>query len=47
MDSGEALAAVPALSRAGIPNIVIGSLDELTNPGRHRLAFHTLHRGRG
>ena len=42
VNSGEALATVPALSRAAIPNIVIGSLDELTNPQRYPLAFRTI-----
>ncbi len=42
VNSGEALATVPALSRAGVPNIVIGSLDELTNPQRYPLAFRTI-----
>ncbi len=42
VNSGEALAAVPALARAGIPNIVIGSLDELTNPAKYPLAFRTI-----
>jgi len=42
VNSGEALAVVPALARAGIPNIVIGSLDELTNPAKYPLAFRTI-----
>ena len=42
VNSGEALAVVPALTRAGIPNIVIGSLDELTNAQRYPLAFRTI-----
>ena len=42
VNSGEALAVVPALARAGIPNIVIGSLDELTNPSKYPLAFRTI-----
>ncbi len=42
VNSGEALATVPSLSRAGVPNIVIGSLDELTNPAKYPLAFRTI-----
>lgn len=42
VNSGEALATVPALSRAGIPNIIIGSLDDLTNPAKYPLAFRTI-----
>jgi branched-chain amino acid transport system substrate-binding protein len=42
VNSGEALAVVPALNRAGIPNIVIGSLDELINPAKYPLAFRTI-----
>jgi branched-chain amino acid transport system substrate-binding protein len=42
VNSGEALAVVPALTKAGIPNIVIGSLDELTNAQRYPLAFRTI-----
>ena len=42
VNSGEALAVVPVLNRAGTPNIVIGSLDELTNPAKYPLAFRTI-----
>ena len=42
VNSGESLATVPALNKAGILNIVIGSLDELTNPTRYPLAFRTI-----
>ena len=42
VNSGEALATIPVLARAGIPNIVIGSLDELINPARYPLAFRTI-----
>ncbi len=42
VNSGEALAVVPVLNRAGIPNIVIGSLDELTSPQKYPLAFRTI-----
>ena len=42
VNSGESLATVPALNKAGILNIVIGSLDELTNPAKYPLAFRTI-----
>ena len=42
VNSGESLATVPALARAGIPNIIIGTLDELTNPAKYPLAFRTI-----
>lgn len=42
VNSGEALAVVPALAKAGIPNIVIGSLDQLTDPAKYPLAFRTI-----
>ena len=42
VNSGESLATVPALARAGVLNIVIGSLDELINPTKYPLAFRTI-----
>jgi len=42
VNSGEALAVVPALAKAGIPDIVIGSLDQLTDPAKYPLAFRTI-----
>ena len=42
VNSSEALAVVPVLNRAGTPNIVIGSPDELTNPAKYPLAFRTI-----
>lgn len=42
VNSGESLATVPALARAGVPNIIIGTLDELTNPAKYPLAFRTI-----
>lgn len=38
-NSGEGLAAVPVIAAAGIPNIVEGVLDPLTNPTKYPLAF--------
>jgi branched-chain amino acid transport system substrate-binding protein len=34
VNSGEGLATTPIVARAGIPNIVIGSVDELTYSDR-------------
>jgi len=42
VNSGEALATVPSLARAGVPNIIIGSLDELVNSAKYPLAFRTI-----
>lgn len=42
VNSGEALATVPSLARAGVPNIIIGSLDELVIPAKYPLAFRTI-----
>lgn len=42
VNSGEALATVPVLARAGAPNIIIGSLDELVSPSKAPLAFRTI-----
>ncbi len=38
-NSGEGLAAVPVIAAAGVPNIVEGVLDPLTNPTKYPLAF--------
>jgi len=42
VNSGESLATVPALSKAGVLNIVIGSLEQLTDPAKYPLAFRTI-----
>lgn len=42
VNSGEALATVPVLARAGAPNIIIGSLDELVSSSKAPLAFRTI-----
>ena len=39
VNSGEGLAAVPILARAGIPNLVIGAIDELIDPVKYPRAF--------
>src|SRR5215212_8275372 len=42
VNSGESLATVPMVAKAGIPNIVIGALDELIDPVRFPLAFRAI-----
>ncbi len=37
VNSGEGLATTPIIARAGIPNIVIGSIDELTDATKFRV----------
>jgi branched-chain amino acid transport system substrate-binding protein len=40
--SGEGLATVPVIAKAGVPNIVIGTVDILTNPEKYPLAFRVI-----
>lgn len=42
VNSGESLATVPILARAGTPNIVIGAIDELINEKKYPLAFRAI-----
>jgi branched-chain amino acid transport system substrate-binding protein len=42
VNSGESLATVPALNKAGVLNIVIGSLEQLIDPAKYPLAFRTI-----
>lgn len=42
VNSGESLATVPILARANMPNIIIGTLDELIDPVRYPLAFRAI-----
>ena len=42
VNSGEGLAAVPIIARAGVPNLVIGALDELINPEKYPRAFRVI-----
>jgi branched-chain amino acid transport system substrate-binding protein len=42
VNSGESLATVPIVARAGIPNIVIGTIDELTSATKFPLAFRAI-----
>jgi branched-chain amino acid transport system substrate-binding protein len=42
VNSGESLATIPVVSRAGIPNIVVASIDELTDPVKFPRAFRVI-----
>ncbi len=42
VNSGEGLAATPILARAGIPNLVIGAIDELTDAKKYPRAFRMI-----
>ena len=42
VNSGESLATVPIVAKAGIPNIVIGTVDELIDPRKYPRAFRAI-----
>lgn len=42
VNSGESLATVPVVARAGVPNIVISTVDELTDPAKYPRAFRVI-----
>lgn len=42
VNSGESLATVPIVAKAGIPNLVIGSIDELVDARRYPRAFRAI-----
>jgi len=42
VNSGEALATTPVLARAGIPNVLIAVVDELTDPVKYPRAFRVV-----
>jgi len=42
VNSGEALATVPLVARTGTPNIVIGAVEELTDPKKYPRAFRAI-----
>ena len=42
VNSGEGLATTPIVARAGIPNLVIGSIDQLTDPKKYPRAFRVI-----
>ena len=46
VNSGESLATVPIVSRAGIPNLVIGTVDELVDPVKYPRAFRAINTNR-
>lgn len=46
VNSGEGLATTPILARAGVPNIVVGSIDELTDPVKYPRAFRAINTNR-
>jgi len=46
VNSGESLATVPIVAKAGLPNLVIGTVDELTNPKKYPRAFRLINTNR-
>lgn len=46
VNSGESLATVPIVARAGIPNLVIGTVDELVDAKRYPNAFRAINTNR-
>ncbi|HEX7954262.1 MAG TPA: ABC transporter substrate-binding protein [Burkholderiales bacterium] len=46
VNSGESLATVPIVARAGIPNLIIGTIDELVGAKRFPLAFRAINTNR-
>ena len=42
VNSGEGLATTPMLARAGVPNIIIGAIDELTDAQKYPRAFRMI-----
>jgi branched-chain amino acid transport system substrate-binding protein len=46
VNSGESLATVPIVSRAGIPNLIIGTVDELVDPAKYPRAFRAINTNR-
>jgi branched-chain amino acid transport system substrate-binding protein len=46
VNSGEGLATTPIIARAGIPNLVIGSVDELIDPAKYPRAFRVINTNR-
>lgn len=46
VNSGESLPTVPIVAHAGIPNIVIGTLEELTDPKKYPRAFRAINTNR-
>jgi len=46
VNSGESLATVPIVAKAGIPNLIIGTVDELVDPKRFPSAFRAINTNR-
>ena len=46
VNSGESLATVPIVAKAGIPNLVIGTIDELVDAQKFPLAFRAINTNR-
>lgn len=46
VNSGEGLATAPIVARAGVPNLVIGSVDELVDPAKYPRAFRVINTNR-
>jgi branched-chain amino acid transport system substrate-binding protein len=46
VNSGESLATVPIVAKAGIPNLVIGTIDELTDAAKFPRAFRLINTNR-
>ena len=46
VNSGESLATVPIVSKAGIPNLIIGTIDELVDPKKYPRAFRAINTNR-
>jgi branched-chain amino acid transport system substrate-binding protein len=46
VNSGEGLAAAPIIAKAGIPNLVIGAVDELVDPVKYPRAFRVINTNR-
>ena len=46
VNSGESLATVPIVAKAGIPNLIIGTIDELVDPKKYPRAFRAINTNR-
>jgi branched-chain amino acid transport system substrate-binding protein len=46
VNSGESLATVPVLAKAGVPNLIIGTIDELVDPKKYPRAFRVINTNR-
>ena len=46
VNSGESLATVPILAKAGVPNLIIGTIDELVDPKKYPRAFRAINTNR-